>query len=86
MASALATPLERHFGSIGGVTQMTSTSMLGSMNITLQFDLNRDTNAAARDVQAAINASAGQLPAGTPNLPTYRKSTEERFGLARAHG
>src|SRR5215469_16598504 len=73
MASAIATPLERQFGRIAGVTQMTSTSMLGSTNITLQFDLNRDINAAARDVQAAINASAGQLPAGMPNLPTYRK-------------
>jgi multidrug efflux pump len=73
MASAVATPLERQFGKIAGVAQMTSTSMLGSTNVTLQFDLSRDINAAARDVQAAINAAAGQLPAGLPNLPTYRK-------------
>jgi len=73
MASSVATPLERQFGRIAGVTQMTSTSMLGSTNITLQFDLNRNIDAAARDVQAAINASAGQLPAGLPSLPTYRK-------------
>ena len=73
MASSVATPLERQFGRIAGVTQMTSTSMLGSTNITLQFDLDRNIDAAARDVQAAINASAGQLPAGLPSLPTYRK-------------
>jgi multidrug efflux pump len=73
MASAVATPLERQFGRIAGVTQMTSSSQLGSTGITLQFDLDRDINAAARDVQAAINAAAGQLPAGLPSLPTYRK-------------
>src|SRR5579859_3054945 len=73
MASSVATPLERQFGRIAGVTQMTSTSQLGATGITLQFDLDRDINAAARDVQAAINAAAGQLPAGLPNLPTYRK-------------
>ena len=73
MASAVATPLERQFGRIAGITQMTSTSMLGSTNITLQFDLNRNIDAAGRDVQAAINASAGQLPAGLPSLPNYRK-------------
>jgi multidrug efflux pump subunit AcrB len=73
MASAVATPLERQFGRIAGVTQMTSTSQLGATGITLQFDLNRDVNAAARDVQAAINAAAGQLPAGLPSLPWYRK-------------
>jgi multidrug efflux pump len=73
MASSVATPLERQFGRIAGVTQMTSTSQLGSTGITLQFDLDRDINAAARDVQAAINASAGQLPANLPSLPTYRK-------------
>ena len=73
MASAVATPLERQFGKIAAVTQMTSTSMLGSTNITLQFDLNRNIDAAARDVQAAINASLGQLPVGLPSLPTYRK-------------
>ena len=73
MASAVATPLERQFGRIAGITEMTSTSMLGSTNITLQFDLNRNIDAAARDVQAAINAAAGQLPAGLPSLPNYRK-------------
>src|SRR5712692_2864623 len=73
MASAVATPLERQFGRIAGVTQMTSTSQLGSCNVTLQFDLNRDINAAARDVQAAINAARGQLPADLPGQPTYRK-------------
>src|ERR1700686_3057935 len=64
MASSVATPLERQFGRIAGITQMTSTSQLGSAGISLQFDLDRDINAAARDVQAAINAAAGQLPAG----------------------
>src|ERR1700681_4049611 len=73
VASSLATPLERQFGRIAGVTQMTSSSQLGNTGITLQFDLDRDINAASRDVQAAINAAAGQLPAGLPNLPWYRK-------------
>jgi multidrug efflux pump len=73
MASAVATPLERQFGRIAGVTQMTSSSGLGSTNITLQFDLNRDINAAARDVQAAINAARSQLPADLPSQPNYRK-------------
>lgn len=73
MASAVATPLERQFGRIAGVTEMTSTSMLGSTSVTLQFDLDRDSNAAARDVQAAINAARGQLPANLPNNPSYRK-------------
>jgi multidrug efflux pump len=73
VASSLATPLERQFGRIAGVAQMTSTSQLGSTGITLQFDLDRDINAAARDVQAAINAAAGQLPANLPSLPWYRK-------------
>jgi multidrug efflux pump len=73
MASSVATPLERQFGRIAGVTQMTSTSQLGTAGITLQFDLDRDINSAARDVQAAINAAAGQLPAGLPSLPSYRK-------------
>src|SRR5450759_2390090 len=73
MASSVATPLERQFGRIAGITQMTSASQLGSAGITLQFDLDRDINAASRDVQAAINAAAGQLPAGLPTLPTYRK-------------
>jgi len=73
MASAVATPLERQFGRIAGVTQMTSSSGLGSTSITMQFDLNRDINAAARDVQAAINAARSQLPADLPGQPTYRK-------------
>jgi multidrug efflux pump len=73
VASSLATPLERQFGRIAGVTQMTSASQLGNTGITLQFDLDRDINAASRDVQAAINAAAGQLPANLPNLPWYRK-------------
>jgi len=74
MASAVATPLERQFGRIAGVTQMTSSSGLGSTGITLQFDLNRDINAAARDVEAAINAARSQLPADLPGQPTYRKA------------
>ena len=73
MASAVATPLERQFGRIAGVTQMTSSSGLGSTGITLQFDLNRNIDAAARDVQAAINAARSQLPANLPGQPTYRK-------------
>ncbi len=73
MASAVATPLERQFGRIAGVTQMTSSSGLGSTNITLQFDLSRDINAAARDVQASINAARSQLPADLPGQPNYRK-------------
>src|SRR5581483_1209494 len=73
MASAVATPLERQFGRIAGVTQMTSSSGLGSTNITLQFDLNRDIDAAGRDVQAAINAARGQLPANLPSNPRWRK-------------
>jgi multidrug efflux pump len=73
MASAVATPLERSFGRIAGVTEMTSQSQLGSTSVTLQFDLNRNIDAAARDVQAAINASRGHLPADLPSSPTYRK-------------
>jgi multidrug efflux pump len=73
MASAVATPLERQFGRIAGVTEMTSTSQLGQTSITLQFDLSRNIDAAARDVQAAINAARGQLPADLPSAPTYRK-------------
>ena len=73
MASSVATPLERQFGRIAGVNEMTSTSSLGSTNITIQFDLSRNIDAAARDVQAAINAARGQLPANLPNNPSYRK-------------
>ncbi|MBZ5567755.1 MAG: multidrug efflux RND transporter permease subunit [Acidobacteriia bacterium] len=74
MASAVATPLERQFGRIAGITEMTSTSQLGSTQITMQFDLSRNIDAAARDVQAAINAARGKLPANLPNSPTYRKT------------
>jgi multidrug efflux pump len=74
MASAVATPLERQFGRISGVNQMTSTSQLGSTSIVLQFDLNRNIDAAGRDVQAAINAARSQLPANLPSNPTYRKA------------
>jgi len=74
MASSVATPLERQFGRIAGVTEMTSSSVAGSTSVTLQFELNRDINAAARDVQAAINAASGQLPSNLPGLPTYRKA------------
>ena len=73
MASSVATPLERQFGRIAGVNQMTSTSQLGSTGITLQFDLSRNIDAAARDVQAAINAAQGQLPANLPTRPNWRK-------------
>ena len=73
MASSVATPLERQFGRIAAVTEMTSSSSLGSTSITLQFDLNRNIDAAARDVQAAINAARGYLPTNLPNNPTYRK-------------
>ncbi len=73
MASAVATPLERQFARIAGVTEMTSTSLLGATTIVLQFDLDRSIDAAARDVQAAINAARSQLPPNLPNNPTYRK-------------
>jgi multidrug efflux pump len=73
MASAVATPLERQFGRIASVTEMTSTSTLGSCSITLQFDLSRNIDAAARDVQAAINAARGNLPSNLPGNPSYQK-------------
>jgi hydrophobe/amphiphile efflux-1 (HAE1) family protein len=73
MASAVATPLERQFAQIAGVTEMTSTSGLGTTSITIQFDLDRNIDAAAQDVQAAINAAGGQLPKDLPSPPTYRK-------------
>src|SRR5690348_2820534 len=73
MASSVATPLERQFGRIAGVTEMTSSSLLGATTVVLQFDLNRSIDAAARDVQAAINAARSQLPSGLVNNPTYRK-------------
>jgi len=73
MASSVAQPLERQFAQIPGVAQMTSNSTLGSAQITIQFDLNRSIDAAANDVQAAINAAGGQLPKNLPSPPTYRK-------------
>jgi multidrug efflux pump subunit AcrB len=73
MASSVATPLERRFGRIAGVTEITSTSVLGATSITLQFDLNRDVDAAGRDVQAAIAAAGGELPPSLPTRPTFRK-------------
>src|SRR5580700_1947101 len=72
-ASAIATPLERMFGRIAGVNQMTSLSRLGRTQVVLQFDLDRDVDAAARDVQAAINAARGQLPVNLPTNPSWRK-------------
>src|SRR6202049_3135677 len=74
MASAVATPLERQCARISGVNQMTSSSQLGTTSITLQFDLNRNIDAAARDVQASINAARSQLPANLPSNPSYRKA------------
>ncbi|MGB6745657.1 MAG: efflux RND transporter permease subunit [Terracidiphilus sp.] len=74
MASAVATPLERQFGRIAGVNQMTSSSSLGTASVNLQFDINRNIDAAARDVQAAINAARSQLPAYLPQNPNYRKA------------
>ena len=74
MAATVATPLEHSLGQIAGVTEMTSTSTQGSTRISLQFDLNRDINGAARDVQSAINASRSLLPANLPSNPTYRKA------------
>ena len=73
MASSVATPLERMFGRIAGITQMTSVSQLGNTNIVIQFDLDRNVDAAGRDVQAGINAARGQLPANLPTNPTWRK-------------
>src|SRR5271168_1259765 len=74
MASSVATPLERQFGRIAGINEMTSSSNLGTTNITLQFDLNRNIDAAARDVQAAINAARGQLPTNLPATPSWKKN------------
>src|SRR5512136_419704 len=73
MATSVAAPLERQFGRIAGVTEMTSTSSRGTTSIVLQFDLDRNINGAARDVQAAINAARGYLPPNLPSNPTYRK-------------
>src|SRR6266478_4573349 len=71
MASAVTTPLERSFGRIAGITEMTSGSNMGQANVTMQFDLDRNIDAAARDVQAAINAARGQLPANLPQNPRF---------------
>jgi multidrug efflux pump len=97
MASSVATPLERQFGHIAGVTEMTSSSTLGSTSITIQFDLTRDIDGAARDVEAAINAARTYLPANLPGNPTYRKVnpadapimilglTSDKFGPAKLY-
>ncbi len=74
MASAVATPLERRFGRIAGITEITSSSSLGSTSLSLQFDISRDIDAAARDVQAAINAAGADLPPNLPTRPTFRKA------------
>ncbi|AYG61694.1 efflux RND transporter permease subunit [Rhizobium jaguaris] len=74
MATSVATPLENQLANVSGITQMTSSSSSGQTNITLQFDLTRDINSAAQDVQAAINAAAGNLPKNLPNPPTYEKT------------
>src|ERR1700722_5673189 len=97
MASTVATPLERQFGHIAGVTEMTSSSTLGSTSITIQFDLSRDIDGAARDVEAAINAARTYLPANLPGNPSYRKVnpadapimimglTSDKFGPAKLY-
>src|ERR1700692_2400074 len=97
MASSVATPLERQFGHIAGVTEMTSASTLGNTSITIQFDLSRDIDGAARDVEAAINAARTYLPSNLPGNPTYRKVnpadapimilglTSDKFGPARLY-
>src|SRR5580692_5130364 len=74
MASSVATPLERQLGHIAGITEMTSSSQLGNTSITLQFDLSRNIDGAARDVEAAINAARTYLPANLPANPSYRKT------------
>jgi multidrug efflux pump len=81
MASAVATPLERQFGRIAGITEMTATNFLGVTTITLQFDLNRDVDAACREVQAAINAARGSLPQNLPNSPNYKKVNPADFPI-----
>src|SRR5437016_10757924 len=73
VASTVAAPLERRLGQIAGVSEITSVSTLGGTAITIQFNLDRNVDGAARDVQAAINASAGDLPINLPGPPTYRK-------------
>lgn len=85
MASAVATPLEVQFSAIPGVTEMTSSSSLGSTSITLQFTLDKDVNAAAQEVQSAINAAAGRLPADMPSLPTWRKDNPNSSPILVLH-
>src|SRR6202158_1135197 len=97
MASSVATPLERQFGHIAGVTEMTSTSSLGTTNVTIQFDLSRNIDGAARDVEAAINSARTYLPANLPANPTYRKVnpadapimilglTSDKYGRSEEH-
>src|SRR5271169_4864193 len=74
MAATVAAPLERRLGEIAGINQITSTSSLGTANIQLQFDIGRDIDRAARDVQGAINASLADLPSDLPSLPRFRKA------------
>ncbi|TAL88930.1 MAG: acriflavine resistance protein B, partial [Candidimonas sp.] len=81
MASSVAQPLERQFSQIAGLTQMTSVSALGSTQITLQFDLARNIDSASLDVQSAINAATGQLPANMPSPPTFRKINPADFSI-----
>src|SRR5207248_2124971 len=81
MASAVATPLERQFSRIAAVTEMTSSSSLGTTSVTLQFEMNRSINAAARDVQAAINGARGYLPTNLPSNPAYRKVNPSDFPI-----
>src|SRR5271167_4304598 len=81
MASAVATPLEQQFAAIPALDQMTSTSGIGSLSITLQFDLSRNIDAAAEDVQQAINAASGLLPTDLPTPPTYRKVNPADFAV-----
>ncbi|WP_277183677.1 efflux RND transporter permease subunit, partial [Caballeronia sp. BR00000012568055] len=81
MATSVATPIERQLTNIAGITQMTSSSSLGTTNITVQFDLSRDINGAAQDVQTAINAAGGQLPKNLPNPPTYEKVNPADFTI-----
>jgi multidrug efflux pump len=81
MSSSVATPLERHLGSIAGVTEMTSRSNVNNTQIVLQFDINRDIDGAARDVQAAINAARADLPSALRSNPTYRKFNPADFPI-----
>src|SRR5579871_5610050 len=81
MSSSVATPLERHLGSIAGVTEMTSRSNVNNTQVILQFDINRDIDGAARDVQAAINAARADLPAALRSNPTYNKFNPNNFPI-----